>query len=37
VATGKPSALLDGELARDALALCEKQTVSLSKGRLVSV
>ena len=37
VKTGKPSALLDGELARDALALCEKQTVSLSKGRLVSV
>jgi predicted dehydrogenase len=35
--TGKPSALLDGELARDALILCEKQTVSLTKGRLVSV
>jgi predicted dehydrogenase len=37
VRTGKPSALLDGELARDALILCEKQTVSLSKGRPVSV
>lgn len=37
VKTGKPSALLDGELARDALTLCERQTVSLSKGRLVSV
>ncbi len=35
--TGKPSALLDGELARDALLLCEKQTQSLTKGRLVSV
>ena len=37
VKTGKPSSLLDGELARDAVILCEKQTVSLSKGRLVSV
>jgi predicted dehydrogenase len=33
----KPSAMLDGELARDALVLCEKQTVSLAKGKLVSV
>ncbi len=35
--TEKPSALLDGELARDALILCEKQTASLARGRLVSV
>jgi predicted dehydrogenase len=35
--TGKPSALLDGQLALDALTLCEKQTVSLTKGHLVSV
>ena len=32
-----PSALLDGELARDAVILCEKQTESLAKGRLVNV
>jgi predicted dehydrogenase len=37
VKTGKPSALLDGQLARDALALCQMQTVSLAKGRPVSV
>jgi predicted dehydrogenase len=37
VKTGKPSALLDGELARDALVLCAKQTMSLAKRRLVSV
>ena len=37
VKTGKPSSLLDGELARDALVLCEKQTQSLAKGRLTSV
>lgn len=37
VKTGKPSALLDGELARDAVILCEKQTSSLARRRLVSV
>jgi predicted dehydrogenase len=37
VKRGKPSALLDGQLARDAVTLCEKQTVSLAKGKLVSV
>jgi len=37
VKTGQPSSLLDGELARDAVILCEKQTLSLAKGRLVSV
>ncbi|MGD9719993.1 MAG: Gfo/Idh/MocA family protein [Pirellulales bacterium] len=37
VKSGKPSQLLDGELARDALILCEKETASLAKGRLVSV
>ena len=34
---GKPSALLDGELARDAIILCEKQTTSIKKGRLVAI
>jgi hypothetical protein len=28
---------LDGELARDAIALCQKQTESLEKKRLVSI
>jgi hypothetical protein len=37
VKRGKPSALLDGQLARDAVMLCEKQTASLAKGKLVSV
>jgi predicted dehydrogenase len=37
VKNGKRSALLDGQLARDALALCHKQTDSLAKGRLVRV
>jgi hypothetical protein len=37
VKSGKPSALLDGKLARDAIVLCEKQTTSIQKGRLVKV
>ncbi len=37
VRSGKPSALLDGELARDAVTLCQKQTESIKKGRLVSI
>jgi predicted dehydrogenase len=37
VKSGKPSALLDGELARDAVVLCHKQTESIQKGRLVNV
>ncbi len=35
--SGKPSALLDGELARDAVILCQKQTDSLIKGRVVNI
>jgi predicted dehydrogenase len=37
VKSGKPSALLDGELARDAVVLCHKQTESIQKGRLVNI
>jgi predicted dehydrogenase len=37
VRSGKPSALLDGELARDAVTLCQKQTESIKKGRLVNI
>jgi predicted dehydrogenase len=37
IRTGKPSALLDGGLARDALVLCEKQTASLATGKLVKI
>lgn len=32
-----PSDLLDGELARDALVLCHKQTQSAARGRIVKV
>jgi predicted dehydrogenase len=35
--SGKPSALLDGTLARDAVVLCQKQTESLSKRKAVSI
>jgi predicted dehydrogenase len=34
---GKVSPLLDGRLASDALVLCEKQTASLTSGRLVKI
>lgn len=37
IRTGVPSALLAGELARDALVLCEKQTRSIRLGRPVKV
>ncbi|HTM53266.1 MAG TPA: Gfo/Idh/MocA family oxidoreductase [Pirellulales bacterium] len=37
VKSGRPSPLLDGELARDAIAICQKQTESMRKGRLVAV
>jgi predicted dehydrogenase len=37
VKTGKRSALLDGQLARDAIVLCQKQTESIRKKRLVPV
>ena len=36
VKSGRPSALLDGQLARDAVVLCQKQTESLRKRRPVS-
>jgi len=37
IRSGKPSALLAGELACDAIVLCEKQTQSLRTGRAVKV
>jgi predicted dehydrogenase len=37
VRTGKPSPLLAGELARDAVVLCHKQTESVVRGRMVKV
>ncbi len=35
VRNGHPSALLDGQLARDAIILCQMQTDSIAKGRVV--
>ncbi|HZZ71188.1 MAG TPA: Gfo/Idh/MocA family oxidoreductase [Pirellulales bacterium] len=37
VKAGRPSALLDGSLARDALALCHQQTESVRRGKTVRV
>jgi predicted dehydrogenase len=37
VRSGQPSPLLAGELARDALVLCQKQTESVRKGKAVKV
>jgi predicted dehydrogenase len=37
VRTGRPSALLDGGLARDALVLCQRQAASVTQGKLVKV
>jgi predicted dehydrogenase len=37
VAAGTPSPLLAGELARDALVLCQKQTESVRKGKAVKI
>ncbi len=37
IRTETPSALLDGQLARDALILCHKQTQSAARGRIVKV
>ena len=37
IRAAKESPLLNGELARDALQLCEKQTLSVKKRRLVKV
>ncbi len=37
VKKGEPSAMLDGQLARDAVVLCQKQTESIKTGRLVRI
>jgi predicted dehydrogenase len=37
VSSGRPSPLLSGELARDAILLCHKQTEAVKSGRLVKV
>jgi predicted dehydrogenase len=37
IRTGKPSALLAGDLARDALILCQRQTESVERGKAVKV
>lgn len=37
IAQGRPSPILDGPLARDALLLCHKQQQSVRQGRLVKV
>ncbi len=37
VRTGRPSELLAGELALDALTLCQKETESVQKGRAVRI
>ena len=34
---GEPSALLAGQLANDAVVLCQKQTQSVQRGRAVKV
>lgn len=37
IQSNKPSSLLDGSLARDALVLCQKQTESIASGQPVQV
>jgi predicted dehydrogenase len=37
VASGKPSALLGGDLARDAIELCHKQTQAVRSGKTVKI
>jgi predicted dehydrogenase len=37
IKSGTPSALLDGQLARDAVVLCQKQTESILKRRPVAI
>lgn len=37
IRTGQPSSILNGDLACDALALCEKQTLSVKKQKLVAI
>jgi hypothetical protein len=34
IRTGKPSPILGGDLARDAVLLCQKQTQSVTSGRM---
>ncbi len=37
IRSGKPSRLLSGELARDAIVLCHKQTQAVTSRRTVKV
>lgn len=37
IGTGQPSAILSGELARDAIVLCHRQADSVRRGKLVKV
>jgi predicted dehydrogenase len=37
IRSGKPSGILSGDLARDAVVLCQKQAESVASGRLVKV
>lgn len=37
VSSGKPSTLLSGDLARDAILLCHKQTEAVKSGRIIKV
>ena len=37
IKSGKPSALLAGDLARDAIVLCHKQTQAVRSGKTVKV
>ena len=37
IKTNKPSALLSGDLASDAIKLCHKQTESVKKGRMIKM
>jgi predicted dehydrogenase len=37
IRTGEPSEKLGGQLARDALVICQKETQSVAKGRLVRI
>ncbi|MCA9142501.1 MAG: Gfo/Idh/MocA family oxidoreductase [Planctomycetaceae bacterium] len=37
IGSGQPSSILSGELARDAIVLCHKQSESVKRGKLVKV
>jgi predicted dehydrogenase len=37
ITSGKPSALLSGDLARDAIVLCHKQTQAVKSGKTVKI